>query len=162
MRVSRLHARARPPLRHRRSNFFETHLGKRKRAETIADTAVEPGEVEWQFWNAVACASSPLETLYGSDLDSLDVGSGFPLPQHAQAQAASAARAYVQHAWNVNHIGGRSLLCALGVGISGMVVPWLYVGELAAHAATHAPPPSAATRRPHPPLRARHAWLCAY
>lgn len=121
--------------------FFEATLGKRKRGEPPADAHVPPAELEWQFWNAVGCPDKPLQTLYGSDLDSEEVGSGFPtLPTGGgggagggAGGAGAAARAYAQyahHGWNANEIGRRSLLSALGVGISGMVVPWLYVGML--------------------------------
>ena len=51
-------------------------------------------EVEWQFWNIVTTPDKPLEVLYGSDLDTLVYGSGFPKPiSKAEAAAAAAAAA---------------------------------------------------------------------
>lgn len=107
--------------------FFEELVGKRRKGEELADVAVAPEEVEWQFWNCVQNSTQPLEVLYASDLDSLDIGSGFPRPTDT---TASLQGEYTSHSWNVNNIGSRSLLSHLGMDISGMVVPWLYFGML--------------------------------
>ena len=44
----------------------------------LPDFDVSPEEVEWQFWNIVKTPDRPVEVLYGSDLDTLQFGSGFP------------------------------------------------------------------------------------
>lgn len=112
-------------------------LGKRAKGEALTDVSVDADEVEWQFWNAVDNSAKPLQVLYGSDVDSLEVGSGFErLPElctqrrHASAPPPPKQSPFAAHPFNVNNIGARSLLAALGQGISGMVVPWLYFGML--------------------------------
>ena len=47
-------------------------------------------DIEWQFWNIVTTPDRPLEVLYGSDLDTLQYGSGFPQPPPPKAAAAAA------------------------------------------------------------------------
>ena len=49
-----------------------------------------PEEVEWQFWNIVTTPSKSLEVLYGSDLDTLQYGSGFPKPLPTVSKPADA------------------------------------------------------------------------
>ena len=42
----------------------------------LPDFDVPAEEVEWQFWNIVKTPDKPVEVLYGSDLDTLEYGSG--------------------------------------------------------------------------------------
>ena len=59
----------------------------------LNDFDVPAEEVEWQFWNIVTTPDQPLEVLYGSDLDTLEYGSGFPKPLPKPDPAADAAAA---------------------------------------------------------------------
>jgi histone demethylase JARID1 len=179
----------------------------------LPDLDVDPETVEWQFWNIVTTPDAPVEVLYGSDLDTLAFGSGFPKPRDEQAKppppnpkppppnpkppppppgftlsgraigrspqpepanqaklakpaktdktngkasktdgkaakaAAGEARAvhkYARDAWNLNNLC-RQEECVLshcggwagGEDISGMMVPWLYVGMLFASFCWH-------------------------
>ena len=130
-------------------------------------------QVEWQFWNLVQTPDRPLEVLYGSDLDTMRYGSGFPRPakpETAPATAAAAAppapspikgagkakgkeakeeparekelpavRRYATAGWNLNNLCrlDRCVLAHANDDISGMVVPWLYVGMLFASFCWH-------------------------
>lgn len=163
----------------------------------LPDLDVDPDTVEWQFWNIVTTPDAPVEVLYGSDLDTLTYGSGFPKPRHDQpkpppkpaskppppppaftssgratgrappppppepakpakqakaegkeAKAAAgdsrAAHRYARDAWNLNNLC-RQEECVLShcggwagsEDISGMMVPWLYVGMLFASFCWH-------------------------
>ena len=106
----------------------------------LNDFEVPPEDVEWQFWNIVKTPDKPVEVLYGSDLDTLQYGSGFPRPRAdadpvkgAKPQPEeSAARRYAAAPWNLNNLCrlDKCVLAHCNDAISGMVVPWLYVGML--------------------------------
>jgi histone demethylase JARID1 len=182
----------------------------------LPDLEVDPETVEWQFWNIVTTPDAPVEVLYGSDLDTLTFGSGFPKPREqerekpppkpapkppppaaftssgratgratlteqpkqpkpakpakpsktegrpsktegkafktegkadgktATAAESRAAHKYARDAWNLNNLC-RQDECVLshcggwagGEDISGMIVPWLYVGMLFASFCWH-------------------------
>jgi histone demethylase JARID1 len=113
-----------------------------KRAEQmrglrLPDFDVPPEEVEWQFWNIVTTPAHPVEVLYGSDLDTLEYGSGFPrvggaVPSKGagdvapSAREASLCRRYAADRWNLNNLcrGAQCVLSHANDEISGMVVPW--------------------------------------
>ena len=112
-------------------------------------------EVEGEFWRIVENyedAEEEVVALYGQDLDSGQYGSGFPLPEwrktllHQQLQrevnkkrkrnadgVMEAQDEYANHPWNVNNMpcAKGSLLKYLKEDglISGVMVPWLYVGS---------------------------------
>jgi len=64
-----------------------------------------------------------VEVLYGSDLDTAEYGSGFPLTGEDQ---------HVKSSWNLNNIARSkgSLLTEIASEITGVTVPWLYVGMM--------------------------------
>jgi hypothetical protein len=66
-----------------------------------------------------------LQVLYGADLDTASFGSGFP-----KANTESGNSQYVQSGWNLNNIPNlpRSVLRFESSNISGVKIPWLYVG----------------------------------
>ena len=88
------------------------------------------------------------QVLYGSDLDTLKYGSGFPRPELANhsntasldkgksdpslGHALSAVRRYAAAGWNLNNLcrQEKCILAHSNEDISGMMVPWLYVGML--------------------------------
>ncbi|KAL6783768.1 hypothetical protein ACKKBF_B05720 [Auxenochlorella protothecoides x Auxenochlorella symbiontica] len=133
-------------------------------AGTVPEPTLE--QVEAEFWRLVETPrpeDAALESLYGQDLDSGLHGSGFPLPawrralleaalraRGASAAAAAAAAAppdcpaaaaYAEAAWNVNNMPrgrGSVLRHALGEElITGVMVPWLYVGSALSAFAWH-------------------------
>lgn len=95
-------------------------------------------EFEALYWNLVSnesrnqelriaqpCASSVnLKILYGSDLDTKILGSAFP------TQENSFCSRYTSHPWNLNNFPKNqgSLLKYIDREITGVLIPWLYIG----------------------------------
>ncbi|EDQ89919.1 uncharacterized protein MONBRDRAFT_1660, partial [Monosiga brevicollis MX1] len=78
-----------------------------------------------------------LQVEYGADLPTLEVGSGFPTDeQHFANRGRKISRSRnavaAQNGWNLNNLPlhHRSLFCSIAEPISGVKVPWLYVGQL--------------------------------
>lgn len=110
-------------------------------------------EVEREFWRIVeGKGEEKVDALYGSDLDNLVHGSGFPMPSGERwhllrenfrkkdgkilnRDKDSFVQEYRDHPWNVNNLSlsSKSLLHYLHEGgdtlISGLMVPWMYVGS---------------------------------
>ncbi|GMH38533.1 hypothetical protein BSKO_06417 [Bryopsis sp. KO-2023] len=104
-------------------------------------------QIEGEFWRIVESATTAVEVLYGSDLDSGELGSGFPPPNRKPSGCAGEGeersrwppevekkiQEYAAHPWNINswprrydsvlrHVEGDEL-------ITGVMVPWLYMGS---------------------------------
>ncbi|CAI7783834.1 unnamed protein product [Closterium sp. NIES-53] len=99
--------------------------------------ALTPAQLEEAFWRVVDGAAGPVETLYGSDIDTGACGSGFPrrgepVPAHAVQSGVSEARwrEYAEARWNVNNMArdAASVLRYVEDAIPGVIVPWLYMG----------------------------------
>jgi histone demethylase JARID1 len=69
-----------------------------------------------------------LQVLYGADLETATFGSGFPKASALMTEGDSDQ--YVVSGWNLNNLPRLpgSVLCFEGCDISGVLVPWLYVG----------------------------------
>lgn len=120
----------------------------------LGDDATEE-EMEAEFWKLVGPdpPEEDVKVLYGSDLDTGAVGSGFPWSRggvtgdgHAAAAEPHSKRrrawcgntegadyeeySYEDDTWNLNCLptADGSLLQFLGTHIQGVMVPWLYVG----------------------------------
>ena len=65
---------------------------------------------------------------YGADLHSMDHGSGFPTT--SSKNLSKEDEFYAKHEWNLNKLPvvPNSILKNIDIDISGMKVPWLYVG----------------------------------
>ncbi|KAF8977172.1 hypothetical protein BGZ46_007589, partial [Entomortierella lignicola] len=88
------------------------------------DGSVPEDVVEKEFWRLVENAYETVEVEYGADLHSTQHGSGFPsLERHPTDK-------YSSHPANLNNIPvlPESLFSHIKTDISGMMVPWLYVG----------------------------------
>ncbi|OWJ99297.1 KDM5C [Cervus elaphus hippelaphus] len=72
--------------------------------------------VEKEFWRLVNSIEEDVTVEYGADIHSKEFGSGFP--------------EYATSGWNLNvmPVLEQSVLCHINADISGMKVPWLYVG----------------------------------
>lgn len=119
---------------------------------------VDPGyaELEKDYWDMVETANKTAVVEYANDLDNRQFGSGFPMawkncspvvdvssdtmigierPKSENAEAKSMfgdPNYYYRTGWNLNllpHMDG-SLLKHIKADISGVNVPWLYVGML--------------------------------
>jgi histone demethylase JARID1 len=80
--------------------------------------------VEEEFWRILSDPLSTLEVEYGADLHSTVHGSGFPTIERQPTDKLS------RHPWNLNAIPTvpSSLFININQDISGMMVPWIYVG----------------------------------
>ncbi|KAG8236043.1 hypothetical protein J437_LFUL015643 [Ladona fulva] len=89
---------------------------------------VETHHVESEFWKLVSSIDHDVTVLYGADLHTMDLGSGFPTVNHSELLPCE--REYVQSGWNLNNMPvlQRSVLSHINANISGMKVPWMYVG----------------------------------
>lgn len=89
-------------------------------------------KVEQEYWKILASMDSNVTVEYGADLHSMDHGSGFPTAM-ALAQAGDENhyyKSYVESSWNLNNIPvlEGSVLGYINADISGMKIPWMYVG----------------------------------
>ncbi|KAM5170598.1 lysine-specific demethylase 5A isoform 2-T2 [Mantella aurantiaca] len=85
--------------------------------------------VEKEFWRLVSSIEEDVIVEYGADISSRDFGSGFPVLDGRRKISAD-EEDYAQSGWNLNNMPvlEQSVLSHINVDISGMKVPWLYVG----------------------------------
>ena len=105
----------------------------------LKEIDVPTEDIEWQFWNLVGTPDRPLEVLYGSDLDTLVYGSGFPKPPPKPVSMAAAAAA-----------------AAAGEGAVG-VVPEAGGGVHEGVVGSGAPPPSKGSSKASAKAKAKEA-----
>ena len=89
-----------------------------------AKRAVTEDDVEREFWRLVESPTEEVEVEYGADIHSTTHGSGFPTIERAPLNSHST------DPWNLNilPLHEDSLFRYIQSDISGMTVPWLYVG----------------------------------
>ena len=77
--------------------------------------------VEKEFWRIMSSLEDPVTVEYGADLHTNEYGSGF---------ATEASDPDSKHAWNLNNLPvlPGSVFRHINSSISGMIVPWMYVG----------------------------------
>lgn len=85
--------------------------------------------VEKEFWRLVSSIEEDVIVEYGADISSRDFGSGFPTLD-GRRKLTPDEEDYAQCGWNLNNMPvlEQSVLTHINVDISGMKVPWLYVG----------------------------------
>ncbi|XVE62732.1 hypothetical protein DITRI_Ditri06bG0142900 [Diplodiscus trichospermus] len=97
---------------------------------TILPEQHEPSveNIEGEYWRIVEKATEEIEVLYGADLETGVFGSGFP-KNSSQVGFASDEK-YIKSGWNLNNFPRLpgSVLSYESSDISGVLVPWLYVG----------------------------------
>ncbi|XP_069501351.1 lysine-specific demethylase 5C isoform X1 [Ambystoma mexicanum] len=84
--------------------------------------------VEREFWRLVNSIEEDVTVEYGADIHSKEFGSGFPMI--GKNKLSPEEEAYALSGWNLNvmPVLEQSVLCHINADISGMKVPWLYVG----------------------------------
>ncbi|KAL4712461.1 hypothetical protein ACJJTC_007477 [Scirpophaga incertulas] len=89
---------------------------------------VPTSTVEKEFWRVVSSIDEDVTVEYGADLHSMDHGSGFPTK--ASAHLYPGEQQYAESSWNLNNLPvlEGSVLGHINADISGMKIPWLYVG----------------------------------
>ncbi|XP_077425623.1 lysine-specific demethylase 5C isoform X2 [Vanacampus margaritifer] len=85
--------------------------------------------VEREFWRLVSSIEEDVTVEYGADIHSKEFGSGFPM-NNGKRILTKEEEEYARSGWNLNvmPVLEQSLLCHINGDISGMKVPWLYVG----------------------------------
>ncbi|KKA26546.1 hypothetical protein TD95_003683 [Thielaviopsis punctulata] len=83
-------------------------------------------DVENEFWRLVADIEETVEVEYGADIHCTTHGSGFPTIERHPTNP------YSYDPWNLNimPLGPDSLFRHIKTDISGMTVPWVYVGMI--------------------------------
>ncbi|XP_075458456.1 lysine-specific demethylase 5A isoform X2 [Ascaphus truei] len=102
----------------------------RGRSDLYSDRNMVPTElVEKEFWRLVCTIEEDVIVEYGADISSRDFGSGFPVLDGRRKLTAD-EEDYAHSGWNLNNMPvlEQSVLTHINVNISGMKVPWLYVG----------------------------------
>lgn len=84
--------------------------------------------VEKEFWRLVNCIEEDVHVEYGADIHAMDFGSGFPTNDTRELFADD--EDYITSGWNLNNLPvlDASVLRHINADISGMKVPWCYVG----------------------------------
>ncbi|XP_052282476.1 lysine-specific demethylase 5A-like isoform X2 [Dreissena polymorpha] len=84
--------------------------------------------VEKEFWRLVNALEEDVAVQYGADIHAMDQGSGFPTK--ALKDQFAEDEEYINSPWNLNNLPVQeaSVLCHINGDISGMKVPWCYVG----------------------------------
>lgn len=84
--------------------------------------------VEKEFWRIVSSIDEDVTVEYGADLHTMDHGSGFPTKNSINLLPGD--REYACSGWNLNNLPvlEGSVLGFINADISGMKVPWMYVG----------------------------------
>ncbi|KAJ8358810.1 hypothetical protein SKAU_G00153350 [Synaphobranchus kaupii] len=85
--------------------------------------------VEREFWRLVSSIEEDVTVEYGADIHSKEFGSGFPM-NNGKRLLTTEEEEYARSGWNLNvmPVLEQSVLCHINADISGMKVPWLYVG----------------------------------
>ncbi|XP_057616841.1 lysine-specific demethylase 5D isoform X1 [Chionomys nivalis] len=85
--------------------------------------------VEKEFWRLVSSIEEDVTVEYGADIHSKEFGSGFPV-NNGKWNLSPEEEEYATSGWNLNvmPVLDQSVLCHINADISGMKVPWLYVG----------------------------------
>ncbi|KAI1329845.1 PLU-1-domain-containing protein [Xylariaceae sp. FL0255] len=97
---------------------FDTSLG--------CTRPVTEDDVEREFWKLVASIEETVEVEYGADIHCTTHGSGFPTTERHPLNP------YATDPWNLNNmpLHPDSLFRHIKTDISGMTVPWVYVGMI--------------------------------
>ncbi|KAJ4377599.1 hypothetical protein N0V83_000426 [Neocucurbitaria cava] len=110
----------------RAHNFKQSHFANKMPFDPITNTSkpVTEDDVEREFWHAVGNLTETVEVEYGADVHSTTHGSGFPTIERNPRDP------YATDPWNLNILpyAPDSLFRHIKSDISGMTVPWLYVG----------------------------------
>jgi len=110
-----------------RARLFKDHHFASKMPRdpgTDAPMTVTEEEVEKEFWRLASNIMETVEVEYGADIHSTTHGSGFPTVEKQPRNP------YSLDPWNLNvlPLDKESLFRYIKTDISGMTVPWLYVG----------------------------------
>ncbi|CAH8526116.1 unnamed protein product [Schistosoma mattheei] len=105
----------------RADDFKAKHFGKPTHMVSLEET-------ETEFWRLVGSEDTGVSVEYGADLNAREHGSGFPTSR--PGRISQKLKHYVTSPWNLNNtpLLDNSALRFLPRNISGMIIPWCYVG----------------------------------
>ncbi|CAN6279662.1 unnamed protein product [Urochloa humidicola] len=85
-------------------------------------------DIEGEYWRIVESPTEEIEVIYGADLETGNFGSGFP--KFSPEVKSDVEHKYAKSGWNLNNLPRLqgSVLSFEGGDISGVLVPWVYVG----------------------------------
>ncbi len=110
------------------ANFKEDYFKDRLPFDPVLNCPrpVTEDDIEREFWRLVASLEETVEVEYGADIHSTTHGSGFPTVEDKPDDP------YASDPWNLNvtPMAEGSLFRNIKTDISGMTVPWLYVGMI--------------------------------
>ncbi|KAI3799564.1 hypothetical protein L1987_34863 [Smallanthus sonchifolius] len=115
-------------------DFKNQYFRRNETAKDACDDSVmkdlrEPSleDIEGEYWRMVESPTEEIEVLYGADLETGTFGSGFP---KEACQVSGSDEKYIRSGWNLNNFPRLpgSLLSYESSDISGVLVPWLYIG----------------------------------
>lgn len=108
------------------SHFKKNYFASKMPFDPVLNTHRRESEddVEREFWRLVESLTETVEVEYGADIHSTTHGSGFPTLERNPLDP------YSHDGWNLNVLPfhGDSLFRYIKTDISGMTVPWVYVG----------------------------------
>ncbi|XP_071715250.1 lysine-specific demethylase JMJ18-like isoform X2 [Rutidosis leptorrhynchoides] len=95
--------------------------------ENKEDLGPSINEIEGEYWRIIEQPTDEVEVYYGADLETGVFESGFPKSACVENNEVNK---YVKSGWNLNNLPRLpgSVLAFEGCDISGVLVPWLYVG----------------------------------
>ncbi|KAJ0967575.1 hypothetical protein J5N97_024492 [Dioscorea zingiberensis] len=114
------------------ANDFRSQYFCKEEANMITDPEqLEPSleNIEGEYWRIVEKPTEQIEVLYGADLETGGFGSGFPKASSIPSDS-DLKNQYVESGWNLNNLARLpgSVLSFESGDISGVLVPWLYIG----------------------------------
>ncbi|KAK2779508.1 hypothetical protein FQN53_001331 [Emmonsiellopsis sp. PD_33] len=108
------------------NNFKENYFGPNRPFDPVLNAPRKETEddVEREFWRLVESLTETVEVEYGADIHSTTHGSGFPTVERNPLDP------YSVDPWNLNvmPLHAQSLFRHIKSDVSGMTVPWVYVG----------------------------------
>ncbi|PON55481.1 FY-rich [Parasponia andersonii] len=108
------------------ANFADVG-GNSTMCKEYSEPSVE--NIEGEYWRMVEKPTEEIEVVYGADLETGAFGSGFP-KKESNLDASAPEQQYIKSGWNLNNFPRLlgSVLSYESSDISGVLVPWLYIG----------------------------------
>ncbi|KAF8424734.1 PLU-1-like protein-domain-containing protein [Tirmania nivea] len=106
------------------NNFKDNYFQPKMPFDPVHKRQPTEDDVEREFWRLVESLTETVEVEYGADIHSTTHGSGFPTIEKEPLNP------YSTDPWNLNilPLNQDSLFRHIKSDVSGMTVPWLYVG----------------------------------
>nr|CAB3451444.1 unnamed protein product [Digitaria exilis] len=105
-------------------DFSDQYFNK----DTFGESVPSVEDIEGEYWRVVERPTEEIEVIYGADLESGTFGSGFP--KFSAEVKSDVEHKYAESGWNLNNLPRLqgSVLSFEDGDISGVLIPWVYVG----------------------------------